>query len=94
MPIGMPVATKLERIASMLCFVLVIGQCAFLGLFGSYAAKDALQAQHRTKAAYQRIEELAELDELTGSFNRRCIMRMLERDRSRASQPTHLARSR
>jgi diguanylate cyclase (GGDEF)-like protein len=30
------------------------------------------------RSAYKRIEELAELDELTGSFNRRCIMRMLE----------------
>ena len=35
LPIGMPVATRLQRIASMLCFVLVIGQCAFLGLFGA-----------------------------------------------------------
>jgi diguanylate cyclase (GGDEF)-like protein len=36
------------------------------------------------KAAYQRIEELAELDELTGSYNRRCIMRMLDDEIARA----------
>jgi PleD family two-component response regulator len=30
-------------------------------------------------------EELAELDELTGSFNRRCIMRMLEDEIARVS---------
>ena len=36
------------------------------------------------KAAYKRIEELAELDELTGSFNRRCIMRMLDDEIARA----------
>jgi diguanylate cyclase (GGDEF)-like protein len=36
------------------------------------------------KAAYRRIEELAELDELTGSFNRRCIMRMLDDEIARA----------
>ncbi|WP_427381846.1 hypothetical protein, partial [Klebsiella variicola] len=35
LPIGMPVATRLQRFASMLCFVMVIGQCAFLGLFGA-----------------------------------------------------------
>jgi diguanylate cyclase (GGDEF)-like protein len=38
------------------------------------------------KAAYQRIEELAELDELTGSYNRRCIMRMLNDEISRAQR--------
>ena len=38
------------------------------------------------KAAYKRIEELAELDELTGSFNRRCIMRMLYDDIARAQR--------
>jgi len=32
------------------------------------------------------IEELAELDELTGSFNRRCIMRMLEEEIDRAGR--------
>jgi diguanylate cyclase (GGDEF)-like protein len=36
------------------------------------------------KEAYRRIEELAELDELTGSFNRRCIMRMLDDEIARA----------
>jgi diguanylate cyclase (GGDEF)-like protein len=36
--------------------------------------------------AYQRIEELAELDELTGSFNRRCIMRMLDDEIARAQR--------
>jgi diguanylate cyclase (GGDEF)-like protein len=30
------------------------------------------------KLAYEKIEELAELDELTGAFNRRCIMRVLD----------------
>ena len=39
LPIGLPVATRLQRAASMLCFVLVIGQCAFLGLFGATLRK-------------------------------------------------------
>ncbi|OAF07042.1 diguanylate cyclase [Bradyrhizobium centrolobii] len=78
LPIGLPVATRLERTASMLCFVLVIGQCAFLGLFGSTLRKILYRRSIELKAAYQRIEELAELDELTGSYNRRCIMRLLD----------------
>jgi len=38
------------------------------------------------KEAYRRIEELAEVDELTGSLNRRCIMRMLDEEVSRAQR--------
>jgi diguanylate cyclase (GGDEF)-like protein len=86
LPIGLPVATRPERAASMLCFVLVIGQCAFLGLFGSTLRKILYQRSIALKDAYRRIEELAELDELTGSYNRRCIMRMLDGEIERARE--------
>jgi diguanylate cyclase len=83
-PIGMPFATSLERLAAMLCYVLTIGQCAFLGLYGSSLRKMLYNRSFELKAANKRIEELAELDELTGSFNRRCIMRMLDDEIARA----------
>jgi diguanylate cyclase (GGDEF)-like protein len=83
-PIGMPVATHLERLAAMLCFVLTIGQCAFVGLYGSSLRKMLYDRSSELKEAYTRIEQLAELDELTGSFNRRCIMRMLNDGITRA----------
>src|SRR5437870_1478123 len=75
--IVIPVATHIERFAAMLCYVVTIGQCAFVGLYGSSLRKILYDRSFELKAAYKRIEELAELDELTGSFNRRCIMRML-----------------
>ncbi|MBR0774929.1 GGDEF domain-containing protein [Bradyrhizobium diazoefficiens] len=86
LPIGMPVATRLERTASMLCFVLVIGQCAFLGLFGATLRKVLYRRSIELKDAYRRIEELAELDELTGSYNRRCIMQQLGAEIERSRQ--------
>jgi diguanylate cyclase (GGDEF)-like protein len=84
LPVGMPVSTQTERVAAMLCFVLIIGQCAYVGLFGSTLRKTLYRRSVELKAAYRRIEELAEVDELTGAFNRRCIMRMLEEEISRA----------
>jgi diguanylate cyclase (GGDEF)-like protein len=84
LPVGMPVGTQTERLAAMLCFVLIIGQCAYVGLFGSTLRKTLYRRSVELKAAYRRIEELAEVDELTGAFNRRCIMRMLEEEISRA----------
>jgi diguanylate cyclase (GGDEF)-like protein len=83
-PVGMQVTTHTERVAAMLCFVLTIGQCAFVGLYGSSMRKMLHNRSFELKAAYRRIEELAELDELTGSFNRRCIMRMLDDEIARA----------
>ena len=86
LPLGLPLTSRLERLAGMLCVVLVIGQCAFLGLFGSTLRKTLYRRSVELKEAYRRIEELAELDELTGSFNRRCIMRMLEEEIARSQR--------
>jgi diguanylate cyclase (GGDEF)-like protein len=77
-PIGMPVAATTERLAAALCFVLTIGQCAFVGLYGDSLRRKLYKRGAELSEAYTRIEQLAELDELTGSFNRRCIMRMLD----------------
>jgi diguanylate cyclase (GGDEF)-like protein len=87
-PIGMPVETGIERCAAALCFILTIGQCAFVGLYGESLRKKLYKSGLKLKDAYKRIEELAELDELTGSYNRRCIMRMLDEEiaRSRRQQ--------
>jgi diguanylate cyclase len=83
-PIGMPVETAAERLAAAACFVLTIGQCAFVGLYGDSLRKKLYNRGVELNEAYKRIEELAELDELTGSFNRRCIMRMLDDEIARA----------
>ena len=68
----------------LLCFILTIGQCAFVGLYGDSLRKKLYKRGAELSEAYKRIEELAELDELTGSFNRRCIMRMLDDEIDRA----------
>jgi len=83
-PISMPHQTHLERFTTMLVFVLTIGRCMFLGIFASALRESLYKRGVQLKQAYKRIEELAELDELTGSFNRRCIMRMLDDEIARA----------
>jgi diguanylate cyclase len=85
-PIGMPNGTGLERLATALMFTLTIGRCMFLGIFSASMRQSLYQSSQKLKEAYRRIEELAELDELTGAYNRRCIMRMLEEEISRAAR--------
>ena len=83
-PISMPHETYMERFATMSVFILTIGRCMFLGIFSSSMRESLYRSGVALKEAYKRIEELAELDELTGSFNRRCIMRILDEEISRA----------
>jgi diguanylate cyclase len=85
-PIGLPHGNELERFATMLMFTLTIGRCMFLGIFSSSMRQTLYQSGEKLKEAYRRIEELAELDELTGSFNRRCIMRLLEEEIARSAR--------
>jgi len=93
-PIGLPHDGPVERFATMLVFALTIGRCMFLGIFSSSMRASLYQSGQKLKEAYRRIEELAELDELTGAFNRRCIMRVLEEDIARGrrhGQPCSIA---
>jgi diguanylate cyclase (GGDEF)-like protein len=85
-PISIPHGTPLERFATMSVFVLTIGRCMFLGIFSSTMRQSLYKSGLKLREAYKRIEELAELDELTGSFNRRCIMRMLDDEIARAQR--------
>ncbi|MDP1881508.1 MAG: GGDEF domain-containing protein, partial [Bradyrhizobium sp.] len=77
-PIAMPHGNPIERFATMTVFVLTIGRCMFIGIFSSAMRQSLYRSGVELKEAYKRIEELAELDELTGSLNRRCIMGLLD----------------
>ncbi|MDP1585938.1 MAG: GGDEF domain-containing protein [Bradyrhizobium sp.] len=83
-PIAMPHGSYLERFATMMVFILTIGRCMFIGIFSSAMRQSLYKSGVELKEAYKRIEELAELDELTGSFNRRCIMGVLDEEIARA----------
>ena len=89
LPITMPAVSFLERLAAMLMFTATVGQCAFIGLYGSGLRKQLYQSSQALRTAYRRIEELAEIDELTGAFNRRSIMRKLDDEISRARRLVH-----
>jgi diguanylate cyclase (GGDEF)-like protein len=83
-PIAMPHETSLERFATMLVFVLVLGRGMIVGLYSSYLHDSLYKRGLELKEAYKRIEELAELDELTGLLNRRSIMQALDEEIIRA----------
>jgi diguanylate cyclase len=83
-PISLPHGNYLERFATMTVFILTIGRCMFIGIFSSAMRESLYKSGLALKEANKRIEELAELDDLTGSFNRRCIMHFLNDEIARA----------
>jgi diguanylate cyclase (GGDEF)-like protein len=93
-PIALPVGTTPEWLAGSFSFVVTIGQCAYTGLFGNAMRRTLHHRTIELKVANQRIEELAQLDDLTGLLNRRHIMKLLNEEVARAqrtSEPCSVA---
>jgi diguanylate cyclase (GGDEF)-like protein len=76
-PIAMPMASMTERALALACFVTALGRCASTGLYGSSMREMLYRRGNALKQANAKIEELAQIDELTGALNRRSIMRCL-----------------
>jgi len=85
-PIALPMATMPEWFAATCLFVTTIGQSAYFGVFGNSMRTKLHQRTIELKIANQRIEELAQLDELTGMLNRRQIMKCLNEEMARAQR--------
>ena len=83
-PIGMPHGNFVERFATLFLFAVTIGRCMMVGMFSSALRESFYTQGLALKEAYQRIEELAEFDELTGAHNRRSIMHTLIEESERA----------
>lgn len=85
-PIGIPMATAAERALALACFVTALGRCASAGLYGSSMRELLYRRSNDLAAANARIEELAQLDELTGALNRRYIMQCLNDEIAKAGR--------
>jgi diguanylate cyclase len=71
---------------ALLCFVTALGRCAFTGLYGSSLREMLYKRGNELEEAHARIEELAQIDELTGVLSRRYIMRALNEEVARAQR--------
>jgi diguanylate cyclase len=93
-PISLPTGSWAERVATLLFLITSLGRCISMGLF-SIAMREALYRRGKElKSAYERIEELAQLDELTGALNRRFVMKELDDELlrcMRSNQPCAVA---
>jgi diguanylate cyclase len=84
--IAMPITTWSERALLLACAVTALGRCASTGLYGSSMREALYKRGNELKEAHARIEELAQLDELTGLLNRRYILKSLNAEMARAQR--------
>ena len=84
--VAMPMATWTERALVLACAVTALGRCASTGLYGSTMRETLYKRGNELKAAHAKIEELAQVDELTGLLNRRYIMGSLNEEIARAQR--------
>jgi diguanylate cyclase (GGDEF)-like protein len=89
-PLDLPTGSWLERVTTLLFMITSLGRCISMGLF-SIAMRDALYKRGKElKAANERIEELAQIDELTGALNRRFVMKELDDELLRCERAGHV----
>lgn len=84
--VSMPVNTWAERVTTLLVIITVLGRCIFTGLFAVSVREALYKRSRQLKQAYDRIEELAQIDELTGALNRRFAMMEIEQELVRAQR--------
>jgi diguanylate cyclase (GGDEF)-like protein len=85
-PIAMPMSTDVERALALACIVSALGRCAFTGLYGSSLREILYKRGNELRVAHARIEQLAQVDELTGTLNRRYIMKALNEELTRTQR--------
>lgn len=86
LPMVLPSSTPLERLATLLTFAATLARIMFINIFASRLRDNLFRRSAALETAYKRIEELAEVDELTGALNRRSIMRLLDDEIARCRQ--------
>jgi diguanylate cyclase (GGDEF)-like protein len=84
--ISLPMGSIAERNLTLLCLVTTLGRSAFTGLYGAHLREALYKRGNELKIAHAKIEELAQVDELTGVLNRRYIMRALNEEMTRSQR--------
>ena len=84
--IALPMGSWQERAMCGLWFALVLVRCALLGLYAADLRALLAQRNAQLAKAFEKLELLASRDELTGTLNRRSVMRRLDDELERRAR--------
>ena len=86
-PPAIPAATPGQLLLSCLWIALVIGRCAFVGVYGARVRQQLGTRNRELADARDRLHDLATRDALTGALNRGAIVELLEQLLARGARP-------
>lgn len=86
LPLLAPSDNMIERLGTLATFAATLARIMFINIFASRVRDDLYRRSAALETAYKRIEELAEVDDLTGALNRRSIMKLLDDEIARCRQ--------
>jgi diguanylate cyclase (GGDEF)-like protein len=81
--LALPIATWQERVVTGLWFALLLARSAGSGYYGVQVRRMLAQRNAELASTFKKLDQLANHDELTGVFNRRSVMRVLEDETQR-----------
>jgi diguanylate cyclase (GGDEF)-like protein len=82
----LPSATWLERAATGLSFAIILGKAALVNVVGRNLRQDAHRLTAQLGTALEQVQQLAQVDGLTGLLNRRTVLALAEDERARAER--------
>lgn len=84
--IALPMDSAIERAISLFCLFSALARYTATGLYGGELRRMLFERGRDLAEASRRIEEMAQMDELTGALNRRTVMTGLEEEIARADR--------
>lgn len=81
--LAMPTATWQQRALCGLWMVVILARSTLLGLFSAKLRMLVKARNEELAATFEKLEQMATRDELTGTLNRRSVMRLLDEERQR-----------
>lgn len=81
--LAMPTATWQQRVLCGLGMVVVLARSTLLGLYNAKLRILLKSRNEELAATFDKLEQMASRDELTGTLNRRAVMRLLDEERQR-----------
>ncbi|MET0335015.1 MAG: GGDEF domain-containing protein [Rhizobacter sp.] len=81
--LGMPTETWVERVVCGLWVAFVLARSTMVGIYSARLRSLLNKRNEELATTFDKLEQLATRDELTGTLNRRSVMRLLDEERQR-----------
>ena len=87
--LSLPTATWQQRVVCGVWVALILARSTLVGLYSAQLRTLLNKRNAELAATFEKLDQLASRDELTGTLNRRSVMRLLDEERQRMMRTGH-----